>query len=106
MEARQRVIDQIRFIANSWRPDANGVRIEACQDPIRAAVCPVKVAGKPKHTVKLSTTPRADQKQSDGSIGSCVTELSRKQRANAKINRKRKSRAESRALLAGFSSKS
>ena len=100
MEARQRVIEQIKSIANSWRPDANGARIEACQDPIRAEVCPVKVAEKPEHTVKLSTTPHADQKPSDGSIGGCVTKLKRIRKANAKVSRKGESRAESRALLA------
>ena len=91
-EARQRVIGQIKKIADSWRPDASDSGIEACQDPIRAAVCPVKVAGKLKHTVKLSTT-----KQSDGSIGSCVAKLSRKQRANAGTSRKggNRSRVES-----------
>lgn len=103
MEARQRIKEQIKSIANSWRQDANGAGIEACQDPIRAAVCPVKVAGEPKHTVKLSTTPRADKKQSDGSFGSRGTKLRRKQKANAKINRKRKSRANSITLLAGLS---
>ena len=77
------VIGQIKKIADSWRPDTNDAGIEACQDPLRAAVCPVKVAGKLKHTVKLSTT-----KQSGGSIGSCMAKLSKKQRANAKTSRK------------------
>ena len=101
MEARQRIKEQIKSISNSWRQDANGAGIEACQDPIRAAVCPVKVDGEPKHTAKLSTTPRADQKQSDRSIGSRMTKLRGKQKTNAKISRKRKSRADSRALPAG-----
>ena len=59
-EARQRVIGQIKMIADSWRPAANDAGTEACRDPIRTAVCPVEVAGKPEHTVKLSTTPRAN----------------------------------------------
>lgn len=99
-EARKRVIGQIKRIADSWRPDVNDAGIAASQDPIRAAVCPAKVAGMPKHTIKFSTTPRVDQKQSDRSIGSCVTKLGRKQKANPKISRNRESRAESRALLA------
>ena len=101
MEARQRIKEQIKSIANSWRQDANGAEIEASQDPIRATVCPVKVAGEPKQTVKVSTTPRADQKQSDRSIGSRMTKLRGKQKTNAKIDRKRKSRADSSALPAG-----
>ena len=106
MEARQRIKEQIKSISNSWRQDANGAGIEACQDPIRAAVCPVKVAGEPKHTVKLSTTPRTDQKQSDRSIGSRVTKLRRKQKASAKIDgkRKRQSRSKSSSSRVKFNS--
>ena len=102
MEARQRVRGQVTKIAESWRADAHNAGIEPCQHPIQAAVCPVKAAGKPKHTVKLATTLSVDVKQSDGLIGRRVAKPSRKQRARAKINRRRKSRAESRTLLAGL----
>ena len=101
-EARQRVIGQVTRIAESWRPDVHNAGIEPCQHPIQAAVYPVRVAGKPKHTVKLGRTLCADQKQSDGLVGRRVVKPSRKQRARAKITRRRKSRAESRALLAGL----
>ena len=80
MEARQRIKEQIKSITNSWRQDANSAGKEASRDPIRATVCPVKVAGEPKQTIKVSTTPRADQKQSDRSIGNRVTKLRGKQK--------------------------
>ena len=103
-EARQRVIGQVTRLAESWRPNAHNAGIEPCQHPIQAALCPVKVAGKPKHTVKLATTLSADLKQSDGLIGRRVAKPGRKQRARAKTSRRRKSRAESRVLLAGLES--
>ena len=93
-EARQRVIGQVTRIAESWRPDAHNAGIEPYQHPIQAAACPVNIAGKPKHTVKLATTLSADLKQSDGLIGRHVAKPSRKQRARAKIGRRGKSRAE------------
>lgn len=98
-EARQRVIGQVTRIAESWRADALNARIESCQHPIKAAVCPADVAGQPKHTAKLATTLSASLKQSEGSIGRRVAKPSKRQRARAKISGRQKSRAKSRALL-------
>ena len=97
-EARQRVVGQVTRIAESWRADAHNAGREPCQHPIQAAVCPVKVAGQPKHTIKLATTLSADLKQSNGLIGRRVAKPSRKQRARAKISRRRKPRAKPRTL--------
>ena len=90
MEARQRIKEHTKSIANSWRQDANGAEIEASQDPIRATVCPFKVAGEPKQTVKGSSTPRADQKQSDRSIGSRMTKLRGNRKPTPRLTEKGK----------------
>ena len=97
-EARQRVMGQVTRIAESWRADTHNTGREPCQHPIQPAVCPIKVAGRPKHTFKLATTLSADLKQSDGLIGRRVAKPSRKQRARPKISRRRKPRAKPRAL--------
>lgn len=101
MEARQMVKGQVKRIAESWRPEPYIAGIEPCQHPTQAAVCSVKVAGQPKHTAKHATPLSAYPKQSGGSIGRLMAKPSKKQTARAKISRRRKSRAESRALLAG-----
>ena len=101
MEARQMVRGQVKRIAESWRPEPYIAGIEPCQHPTQAAFCSVKVAGQPKHAARHSTKLSAYPKQSDGSIGRLMAKPSKKQRARAKFSRRRKSRAESRALLAG-----
>ena len=97
-EARRRVMGQVTRIAESWRTDVHDTGREPCQHPIQLAVCPVKVAGQPKHSVKLATTLTADLKQSDGLLSRRVAKPCRKQGARAKISRRRKPRAKPKAL--------